>query len=609
MNKVDLALVYLDKGYSVIPLKSPEIVMKSNKFKEEVKAAVAENSALENPRTADDIFQELFYRECKKPLVAWKEYQTRFPTKEEVINWFTKNPDANIGIVTGELSDLVVFDQDSEEAIKFAEEKGGFPDNTPKAKTGKENRYHVYMQHPGFEIRNDVNKKYDIDIRGDGGFVVAPPSIHGSGNQYAWIEGCSILDVDPAECSTWMVEYLKGISIAETKPKNETKSDSKNKPASIEPDHTPDKSGKKSFADLIANGVVEGERNHTAVKIIGLLLKTMSKDNAWAFAMAWNKNNKPPLLKDELKGIFETVCRLENKKEISIDSLLDTPESILEDYNQNYARIPFARDTLAGLEKKMNGGLIPKKVYGLGGSPSSGKSALVNNIADNICLNGYPVLLFTLDDSKSDYQFRTLSRFGKHDINAYSRKQAFEIDKVLDRQDIKKIFSLKYVFEDDIPISGWTDFIEQITKRHDLSPVVIIDFLRKVNVDSGIGDPRLRIDEIVGKLINLAKEMNVAIIFVSELARDSYRLGNKLGMASCKESGSIEYEASWLGFLAPYENKDNVANSEDNIDLIVVKSKGGTGTRGTVQLKLKVNKMTFTDRNDGKTSTNAVYSF
>ena len=80
-------------------------------------------------------------------------------------------------------------------------------------------------------------------------------------------------------------------------------------------------------------------------------------------------------------------------------------------------------------------------------------------------------------------------------------------------------------------------------------------------------------------------------------------------MASCKESGSIEYEASWLGFLAPYENKDNVANSEDNIDLIVVKSKGGTGTRGTVQLKLKVNKMTFTDRNDGKTSTNAVYSF
>ena len=607
MNKVDLALVYLDKGYSVIPLKSPETVMKTNKFKEEVKAAVAENSALENPRTADEIYQELFYRECKKPLVAWKEFQTRFPTKEEVINWFTKNPDANIGIVTGELSDLVVFDLDSEEAIKFAEERGDFPDNSPKAKTGK--GYHVYMQHPGFEIRNDVNKKYDIDIRGDGGFVVAPPSIHGSGNQYAWVEGCSILDVDPSECSTWMVEYLKEISVAETKPKNETKSDSKNKPASIEPDHTPDKSGKKSFADLIANGVVEGERNHTAVKIIGLLLKTMSKDNAWAFAMAWNKNNKPPLLKDELKGIFETVCKLENKKEISIDSLLDTPESILEDYNQNYARIPFARDTLGGLEKKMNGGLIPKKVYGLGGSPSSGKSALVNNIADNICLNGYPVLLFTLDDSKSDYQFRTLSRFGKHDINAYSRKQAFEIDKVLDRQDIKKIFSLKYVFEDDIPISGWTDFIEQITKRHDLSPVVIIDFLRKVNVDSGIGDPRLRIDEIVGKLINLAKEMNVAIIFVSELARDSYRLGNKLGMASCKESGSIEYEASWLGFLAPYENKDNVANSEDNIDLIVVKSKGGTGTRGTVQLKLKVNKMTFTDRTDGKTSTNAVYSF
>ena len=43
-------------------------------------------------------------------MVKWKEFQTRHPTIEEVTNWFDKCPDANIGIVTGEISNLVVFD-------------------------------------------------------------------------------------------------------------------------------------------------------------------------------------------------------------------------------------------------------------------------------------------------------------------------------------------------------------------------------------------------------------------------------------------------------------------------------------------------------------------
>src|SRR3990167_11196636 len=46
----------------------------------------------------------------KIPLVKWLEYQNRFATEEEVKAWFTKYPEANVGIITGKISNLVVID-------------------------------------------------------------------------------------------------------------------------------------------------------------------------------------------------------------------------------------------------------------------------------------------------------------------------------------------------------------------------------------------------------------------------------------------------------------------------------------------------------------------
>src|SRR5262249_40514139 len=54
----------------------------------------------------------------KRPLVKWELYQHRRPTTAEVHGWFTRWPDANVGIVTGALSGLVVIDLDGEEAIR-----------------------------------------------------------------------------------------------------------------------------------------------------------------------------------------------------------------------------------------------------------------------------------------------------------------------------------------------------------------------------------------------------------------------------------------------------------------------------------------------------------
>jgi putative DNA primase/helicase len=110
-------------------------------------------------------------------------------TRDEVTikQWFAKWPDANVGIATGRVSGLVVVDIDGPEGEKlladFNAEFGPLPEDL-SATTGKGR--HLYFAYPpdAQSIKNIGNGK--LDLRGDGGYVVAPPSRHASGRVYAW---------------------------------------------------------------------------------------------------------------------------------------------------------------------------------------------------------------------------------------------------------------------------------------------------------------------------------------------------------------------------------------------------------------------------------------
>lgn len=128
----------------------------------------------------------------KRPLVPWRALQTRLPTPEAVGGWFERWPDANVAIVTGRRSGLVVVDVDPRHGgdaslAAFEREHAPLP-ATVESLTGGGGR-HVYFRHPGGRAPNRVGLLPGIDVRGDGGCVVAPPSIHPSGVAYAWRAG------------------------------------------------------------------------------------------------------------------------------------------------------------------------------------------------------------------------------------------------------------------------------------------------------------------------------------------------------------------------------------------------------------------------------------
>ena len=123
-------------------------------------------------------------RKAKRPAVRWLSYQQQPSSEKEIDDWFRRWPDANVAIVTGAVSGLVVIDIDpkhgGEQSLTELEREHGPLPKTVEAITGG-GGHHLYFAHPGGEVRNKVGLAPGIDLRGDGGYIVAPPSLHASG--------------------------------------------------------------------------------------------------------------------------------------------------------------------------------------------------------------------------------------------------------------------------------------------------------------------------------------------------------------------------------------------------------------------------------------------
>jgi hypothetical protein len=125
----------------------------------------------------------------KSPLVRWTHYQTFLPDEATIRGWFTRWPDANLGLACGAVSKLCVLDVDGEEGLHTLSEPGYEMPETLTVTTG--HGKHYYFQHPNEPTSNFVRGPRGlslpgVDFRGDGGYVVAPPSLHASGKRYSF---------------------------------------------------------------------------------------------------------------------------------------------------------------------------------------------------------------------------------------------------------------------------------------------------------------------------------------------------------------------------------------------------------------------------------------
>jgi hypothetical protein len=101
---------------------------------------------------------------------------------EQVRAWWTQWPDANIGIATGKKSGLFVIDVDGD----IPSDSIPLPDK-PTVITAKGHHYYFeYLEGQDIRSRTKING-LPVDVRGEGGYIVAPPSIHPEGGRYEFV--------------------------------------------------------------------------------------------------------------------------------------------------------------------------------------------------------------------------------------------------------------------------------------------------------------------------------------------------------------------------------------------------------------------------------------
>jgi hypothetical protein len=207
----------------------------------------------------------------KRPAIEWKPYQDRRPSLEDLEAWFREG-EANVGIVTGALSGIVVVDLDGPDGEQSA--RALTLPRTPIVQTPRGR--HFYFRHPGGHVPNAAGVRPGVDVRGDGGYVVAPPS-RVNGIAYAYAPACSLEDVVLAPAPSWLTS-IRGAP----------------RPTTAEP---------------VADVIPSGQRNDTLASLAGTMRRRGLSGGAIAAALLEENASRcqPPLPAEEVHRIAESV--------------------------------------------------------------------------------------------------------------------------------------------------------------------------------------------------------------------------------------------------------------------------------------------------------------
>jgi hypothetical protein len=197
-----------------------------------------------------------------------------------IARWWVENPGYNIGAATGHTSGFFAIDidgSDGEAVLRSLERDNGTLPQTVEVITGGGGR-HLYFSMPSTAIANSAGKVGPhIDGRANGGYVLAPPSIHPSGRRYHW-------SVDTANRIAAAPDWL----LAKIAPSDGAGSNEATPPS--------------EWRQLATDGVAEGKRNDSIARLTGHLLRRyVDPWVALELVRTWNATRcRPPLADKEV---------------------------------------------------------------------------------------------------------------------------------------------------------------------------------------------------------------------------------------------------------------------------------------------------------------------
>jgi len=468
----------------------------------------------------------------KTPLVKWADVATT--DLQTITGWWDTQPGANIGIACGARSGIIVLDVDpahggDESLAHLLAEHGELP-ITPLAHTGGGGRHYLFA-HPGVEVRNSAGLLGPgLDIRGDGGYIVAPGSTHPNGNLYRWDTEYLPSKTPLAPMPEWMIQ------LARTKqtPKTEHISPEGDNPVFIQ-------GGRNQALTSLA-----GSMRRRGMSEVSILAALLAENAAKCF---------PPLPDDEVKLIAKSVTRYDPSAPPVVSMPTTAPVSATDallDLSVSLDNpVSFLQTGISTFDSRL-GGLPKKDLIIVAARPSIGKTTLCWQMARNLAANGKKVLFLSLEMSM--IQLWRKAAFGAAEIDyadfqngKVSEATKEHLQQVIIPELIDRYHYNLFGYDERINLAGIAELIAEHKPE-----LVVVDHLAYIAERHEREVTRLGL--ITRGLKEIAKKNDTAIIAIHHLSRSiEGREKQEPRMSDLRESGNIEQDADVI--LMPYRNQ------------------------------------------------------
>ncbi len=504
--------------------------------------------------------------------------------------WWAMYPKANIGIATGADSGLVVLDIDprhggNEAARDLVKRHGNFT-KTLQSRTGS-GGLHLIYRHPGIVVRNSAGALgAGLDVRGDGGYIVAPPSNHASGGVYTWADP----DTPLADLPAWM---MRGTTNAET-----------NHAARTTPETIP-----------------HGTQHYTLVSIAGTMRKRgCTESEIAALLHEMNKRCEQPAsprnidkiaesvagyAPDEVLGVvLDEVTRATDpsasRRFYSLAEILTEQVARIEELRANGGTLPGITTGFARLDD-MTMGLQKSELIVLAARPSMGKTAMATSMAQSAAAHEVVVVIFSVEMARGPLGDRFLATTtGIESVQLRSGR--------LTDEEMRKTHIAVSVLS-DMPIyicdesAITTRSMQAICEALPTPPgIIFVDYLQLVRAQGRYNREDEAISEVSIGLKGLAKTFECPVVALAQLNRNvEHRSSKRPALADLRGSGQIEQDADVVMFIHRPE-----VYGETHIDLgarslvaeglaEIIVSKQRNGPIGSIVLRFDAKTTRFED--------------
>lgn len=473
----------------------------------------------------------------KTPIVKWADVAT---TEENMlVGWWDTMPEANIAIACGKRSGIIVLDVDAGhggyESLTVLFEKYGPLPTTPVSKTGSGGE-HIFFKHPGIEIRNSAGKLgKGLDIRGDGGYVVAPPSIHPNGNAYQWEVRPS--ETPLADMPEWMIELLR-----EKNPQPQAKTESEE--------------------------IIMGERNNYLTQLAGSMRrKGFTEDGIFAALQVQNRQKcSPPLADGELWQISRSVSRYEPQDEPQVETLVPVSIHVMDELEADIkAREKDPRDVW-GIHyawdyiSLITGGKQLGELIIVGGEPGVGKSwwahqdALFTAIGNpSKKIPETPVLIWSGEMKRKQVYRRFLEMLGVNKRKMLTGEMTQEDWQLFN--DAKAIIQASPIYVEDKPLDlkNVRNFLSRQVDAFGIKQAVF-DYDWLINAPGG--NEIEKSQNISREFKQITQELNLSVILISSVNKGGMDTTNEnVTKSALSGSGKKIHDADVIYMLTKYNEK------------------------------------------------------